>query len=61
MGVPGLSRLDHGIQLDEELAHTGYQGHFGWLAGLTQMLVDAAIVALKRRPAMTDMYNSARK
>ncbi len=30
MCVPGLSRPDHGVELDEELAHAGHQGDLGW-------------------------------
>jgi hypothetical protein len=40
MRVPGLSRLDHGVELHQELAHACHQGHFCRLAGVTQVLVE---------------------
>jgi hypothetical protein len=41
MRVPGLSRLDHGVELDEQFPHAGYESDFGWFARLPQMLVEA--------------------
>ena len=42
MRVPGLSGLDHGVELHQELAHAGHQGHFCRLAGVTQVLVETS-------------------
>ena len=35
-----LRSLGYGVELNQEFAHAGHHGHFGWLAGLTQVLIE---------------------
>ena len=50
MCIPGLSSLDHGVETNEELSHTGHQGHLGCFTALSQVLVEGANCRVEAKP-----------
>jgi hypothetical protein len=41
MRVPGLSGLDHGVELDETLSHASHESDFGWFACSFPLAINA--------------------